>query len=248
MCIFIWCVVSCRCCAHFRPISCAISRPFPNIHPSHVALLFNPKSSPICFCSQFKAHTSSPSLLLHFLSLFLVYPLLLSSLSDLVSFAVVSLTKLVLFMLLLHSNCVPQLGILLLCVLCLAICLCSSPNLVGMLSLTGSLLFGLLLVVDVDTQLVYLFSVCYFVFGLVIAVVGIAMNSVFGFVTFSVAIGLPVNSFLVVKLALLASGTLLNLALLVCMLVVGVLISFLVFALDRHVLGLWCTSVRKIAS
>ena len=42
MCIFIWCVVRCRCCAHFRPISCAISRPFPNIHPSHVALLFNP--------------------------------------------------------------------------------------------------------------------------------------------------------------------------------------------------------------
>ena len=42
--------------------------------------------------------------------------------------------------------CVPQLGILLLCVLCLAICLCASPNLVGMLSLTGSLLFGLLLV------------------------------------------------------------------------------------------------------
>ena len=83
-----------------------------------------------------------------------------------------------------------------------------------MLSLTGSLLFGLLLVVDVDIQLVYLFSVCYFVFGLVIAVVGIAMNSVFGFVTFSVAIGLPVNSFLVVKLALLASGTLLNLRLL----------------------------------
>ena len=93
-----------------------------------------------------------------------------------------------------------------------------------MLSLTGSLLFGLLLVVDVDIQLVYFFSVCYFVFG---------------FVTFSVAVGLPVNSFLVVKLALLASGTLLNLALLVCMLVVGVLLSFLVFALDRHVLGLW---------
>ena len=170
--------------------------------------------------------------------MFLVYPLLLSALSDLVSFAVVSLTKLVLLLLLLHSNCVPQLGILLLCVRCLAICLCASPNLAGMLSLTGSLLFGLLLVVDVDIQCVYLFSVCYFVFGLVIAVVGIAMNSVFGFVTFSVAIGLPVNSFLVVKLALLASGTLLNLALLVCMLV-GVLISFLVFALDRHVLGLW---------
>ena len=89
------------------------------------------------------------------LSLFLVYPLLLSSLSDLMSFAVVSLTKLVLLLLLLHSNCVPQLGILLLCVLCLAICLCASPNLVGMLSLTGSLLFGLLLVVDVDIQLVY---------------------------------------------------------------------------------------------
>ena len=184
MCIFIWCAVSCRCCAHFRPISCAISRPFPNIHPSHVALLFNPKSSPICFCSQFKAHTSSPSSLLPFLSLFLVYPLLLSSLSDLVSFAVVSLTKLVLLLLLLHSNCVPQLGILLLCVLCLAICLCASPNLVGMLSLTGSLLFGLLLVVDVDIQLVYLFSVCYFVFGLAIALIGVAMNSVFGFVTF----------------------------------------------------------------
>ena len=115
------------------------------------------------------------------LSLFLVYPLLLSSLSDLGSFAVVSFTKLVLLLLLLHSNCVPQLGILLLCVLCLAICLCSSPNLVGMLSLTGSLLFGLLLVVEVDIQLVYLFSVCYFVFGFVIAVVGIAMNSVFWF-------------------------------------------------------------------
>ena len=151
MCIFIWCVVNCRCCAHFRPISCAISRPFPNIHPSHVALLFNPKSSIVTVA---------------LLSLFLVYPLLLSALSDLVSFAVVSLTKLVLFMLLPHSNCVPQLGILLLCVLCLAICLCSSPNLVGMLSLTGSLLFGLLLVVDVDTQLVYLFSVCYFVLAL----------------------------------------------------------------------------------
>ena len=48
-------------------------------------------------------------------------------------------------LLLLHSNCVPQLSILLLCVLCLAICLCASPNLVGMLSLTGSLLFGLCL-------------------------------------------------------------------------------------------------------
>ena len=62
------------------------------------------------------------------LSLVLVYPLLLSALSDLVSFAVVSLTKLVLLLLLLHSNCVPQLGILLLCVLCLAICLCASQS------------------------------------------------------------------------------------------------------------------------
>ena len=94
MCIFIWCVVSCRCCAHFRPISCAISRPFPNIHPSHVALLFNPKSSPICFCSQFKAHTSSPSSVA-LLSLHLVYPLLLSLLSDLGSFAMPSFCRIV---------------------------------------------------------------------------------------------------------------------------------------------------------
>ena len=198
--------MSCRCCAHFRPISCAIGCPFPNIRTSHVALLFNPKSSPTCSCSQSKAHTSSPSSLLRFCRCS-------SSIRFYTQLATRSWVFCRCFAYKVGSAPAVELRSstrhLLLCVLCLAICLCASPNLVGMFSLTGSLLFGLLLVVDVDIQLVYLFSVCYFVFGLVIAVVG-AMNSVFGFVMFSVAIGLPVNSFLIVKLALLASGTLLT--------------------------------------
>ena len=46
MCIFIWCLVSWQCCVHFRPSSCAVGRPFPNIRTSHVA-----KSAPISSCS-----------------------------------------------------------------------------------------------------------------------------------------------------------------------------------------------------
>ena len=165
------------CCAHFRPISCAIGWPFTNIRTSHVALLFNPKSSPICFCSQCKAHTSSPSSLLHFCrcSSFI---LLLSSLpisglyrcfADKAGFApaaptfeLCSSTRHFAFVRPMFSD------------LSLRI-----THLVGMLSLTGSLFcLDSYLSMSMLISSWCTFSRLLFRFGLVIAVVGIAMNSV----------------------------------------------------------------------
>ena len=184
MCIFIWCVVSCRCRAHFRPISCAISRPFPNIHPSHVALLFNPKSSPYMLLL---AIQSSHFVAIVTVALFVV----VSRLSTPTQLALRSRVFCRCFAYKVgFAPAAPTFE------------LCSSTRHFAFVRPMFSDLSLRITQSRRNAQLNWLtfvwtpaccrcwypvgvlFSVCYFVFGLAIALIGVAMNSVFGFVTF----------------------------------------------------------------
>jgi len=174
--------------------------------------------------------------LMLFLNLFLFYPVILSIVADSTGYVIIAITKLVLLSILLISSsvCLNTMFIVLIILISLVV-LASSMSIVGVLAVTGNLMFALILLTDLDSEISRLFVCIYTLMGISFVVyMNIAINSVFSMIQFITLIGIPINSLVLLKLLILTSLSLSTALLLIVLLILAIFILATSFSYDRN--------------
>lgn len=167
------------------------------------------------------------------LILVIQYPLLISAISDVSIFVLLSISKFILMILILNLNANLNLMFVLGCVLTQSVIIASVLNIGGVLSFSGNLLLCAILFLDIDQAFSIVFIGIYLISGLIIISLGTSLNSIFTLVQVCTLFGIPISSIAVGKLIVLIFASNVTIWVIATMLILGLVFMILLFNTDR---------------